>query len=75
MQAILDDSSQLHVIECNPRIGGASTASIAAGLDIWYWAILEASGVDISEYPFFRIPREVKQIRLAQDSHLYDNHF
>jgi carbamoyl-phosphate synthase large subunit len=75
MQAILDDDYQLHVIECNPRIGGASTASIAAGLDIWYWAILEVSGVDVSEYPFFRTPREVKQIRMAQDSHIYDNNF
>jgi len=73
MQAILDADNQLHVIECNPRFGGASTTSIAAGLDVWYWAILEASGVDISEYPFFRTSREVKQIRMAQDAYLYDN--
>ena len=75
MQAILDEDDQIHVIECNPRFGGASTTSIAVGLDIWYWAILEASGVDISEYPFFRTPREVKQIRMAQDVHIYDNNF
>ena len=75
MQAIMDDKNQLHVIECNPRFGGASTASITVGLDTWYWVILEASGVDISDYPFFRAPREVKQIRMAQDSHIYDNNF
>ena len=75
MQAFLDNKDQLHIIECNPRIGGASTASIAAGLDIWYWAILEASNVDISDYPFFRVPREVKQIRMAQDLHIYDCNF
>lgn len=75
MQAILDHENKIHVIECNPRVGGASTTSIAVGLDIWYWAILEASGADIDEYPFFRTPREVKQIRMAQDSHIYDNNF
>ena len=75
MQAILDETNQLHIIECNPRFGGASTTAIAAGLDIWYWAILEASGVDISEYPYFRVPREVKQIRMAHDSHIYDSDF
>jgi carbamoyl-phosphate synthase large subunit len=32
---------KLHIIECNSRIGGASTHSINYGLDVIYWALLE----------------------------------
>src|SRR5690606_19671430 len=33
LQALVDAEGGVHVIECNTRFGGASTASIAAGLD------------------------------------------
>ncbi len=67
LQAIIDDKNNVHLIECNSRFGGASTLSIAAGLDSFYWAILESSGEDISEYSYFRSETEVKQIRYPND--------
>ena len=39
IQAIIDDKRKIHIIECNPRFGGASTASINAGLPSVYNAI------------------------------------
>ena len=75
LQAIIDDQGNPNIIECNPRFGGASTTSIAAGLDMWYWTLLEASGTDIAEYSFQRIMGEVRQIRIPQDIYEYDIDF
>lgn len=70
LQALIDDNNNLRIIECNPRFGGASTASIAVGLDIFYWSLLESSGIDLSEYPFNRSSNEVRQIRIPSDIHI-----
>ena len=67
MQAIVDASGRVHVIECNARFGGASTTSIAAGLDTLYWSLLEAAGADLCEYPFDRVTGEVRQVRVPSD--------
>ena len=75
MQALIDDEDNMHVIECNPRFGGASTTSIRAGLDVFYWSLLESSGVDISDYPFFRKEGEIRQIRLPSDMYIHGNNF
>lgn len=75
LQVLMDDRDRIHVIECNARFGGASTASIMAGLDIFYWSLLESRGVRVDEYPFSRIPHEVRQIRLPEDIHIYGDHF
>jgi carbamoyl-phosphate synthase large subunit len=65
LQAIVVDGG-LRVIECNPRFGGASTASIAVGLDSLYWSLAEALGD--TESPFFnRSPGEIRQIRMPVD--------
>lgn len=66
MQAILGEQQQLHIIECNPRFGGASTASIAVGLDSLYWSMQEALGVNLADDPFVRLP-DITQIRAPQD--------
>lgn len=66
-QAILDEKNQIHVTECNCRFGGASCLSVAAGLDSFYWFLLESQGQDISEYPFLRTRKELRQIRYAED--------
>lgn len=66
-QVIVSSDGSLHVVECNPRFGGASTASIAAGLDTFYWFLLECSGKSLDEYPFVRCKDEVRQIRYAAD--------
>ncbi len=73
IQALVDDKNQLHVIECNSRFGGASTASIAAGLDSFYWSILEAKGRHLKSVPFMRSQGELRQIRTAGDELVHDS--
>ena len=67
-QAIIDSSGAVHLIECNARFGGASTLSASAGLDTFYWLLLESNGADLAEYPCTYDPRRpLRQIRHAQD--------
>lgn len=68
LQGLLDERGELHIIEVNARFGGASTASIAVGLDMWYWLLLEVDGADLSRHPFRRGP-DVTQIRVPADLH------
>lgn len=75
LQAIIDERDEVHVIECNSRFGGASTAAIAAGLDVFYWSLLEASGADLESHPFLRSEREIRQIRLPSDIYVQDPDF
>lgn len=72
LQAIIDGDGRVHVIECNSRFDGASTAGIAAGLDVFYWTLLEAGGADLDAHPFRRSEREIRQIRLPSDIHVQD---
>lgn len=69
MQILIDKAGQPHIIECNSRFGGASTAGIAAGLDSLYWSLAEAAGNDVAALPFARIQGEVRQVRLPADTH------
>ena len=64
-QVFLDARGKVHVIECNARFGGASTAGIAAGLDSYYWFLLEVGGQDIYRYPF--ISRLLTMVRHKED--------
>lgn len=73
LQAIVVDG-KLQVIECNPRFGGASTASIAAGLDSLYWSLAEAMG-DTAFPEFHRISGEARQIRMSVDRVIYGSDF
>lgn len=75
MQIIIDNVNNVHVIECNARFGGASTASIAAGLDSLYWSMIEAFNLGISNVSFNRIAGEVRQVRISKDINIYDTHF
>jgi carbamoyl-phosphate synthase large subunit len=64
---LIDDGQALHVIECNPRIGGASTLSLSVGLPSIQWFVAEASGRDPLEIPF-EPPSEPHQlVRVTQD--------
>jgi len=74
LQAILGENG-LRVIECNTRFGGASTTSIAVGLDSLYWSLLESSGVDVNNYPFTRAAGEVRQVRVPSDIYLHGSTF
>jgi carbamoyl-phosphate synthase large subunit len=66
-QAIIDNSKKIHFIECNSRFGGASTLSLAAGLDSFYWSILEAKDVDISQYCKREAGKQLQQVRYVAD--------
>lgn len=70
LQAIIDYTNNVHIIECNSRFGGASTASIKVGLDLLYWSFLEALGKGPKEFIFTRSKSQVRQIRIATD--VYD---
>lgn len=71
LQAIVVDG-RLQIIECNPRFGGASTASIAVGLDSLYWSLAEALG-ELNPPIFQRMPGEIRQVRMPMDRLLYDS--
>lgn len=59
LQAIIDSNGQIHIIEVNCRFGGASTLSIAVGLDSFYWFLLESTGEDLDVYPYRRLGEKV----------------
>lgn len=73
LQAIISEYG-LQIIECNPRFGGASTASIAAGLDSLYWSLAEVEDIDFKPI-FRRTSFEVRQVRYPADRIIYDSCF
>lgn len=65
-QLIRESSTgSLYLLECNPRFGGASTASVQAGLDSFYWFFCEADQKPLP--PFSRLKNEIKMVRHAED--------
>ncbi len=67
IQAIEDDSGNLHLIECNGRFGGASVLGLEAGLDSFYWFLQECEGAGLEEMPFIRKEQELRLVRFAED--------
>lgn len=66
-QVIVDKLGKFHIIECNSRFGGASRLSVAAGLDSFYWFIIESTGQDLDQIPFVRSKEEMRMVRYAED--------
>lgn len=64
-QVLCDPSGHLHLIECNPRFGGASTLSVAMGLSSFEWFLQEVLHRPLS--PFVRSAKEKKQVRFPED--------
>lgn len=69
MFQLIDDASgkEYFMLECNSRFGGASTLSLEAGLDSFYWFFLEALGHDLEQIPFVRSEKEKTLIRYPTD--------
>ncbi|MDC0547306.1 ATP-grasp domain-containing protein, partial [Gammaproteobacteria bacterium] len=65
LQAIIDAGGNVHLIEINARFGGASTVSIAAGLDSFYWTLCELGKGQIPN--FKRSEGDIAQVRYSQD--------
>jgi carbamoyl-phosphate synthase large subunit len=66
-QVLIDRQENYHIIECNNRFGGASSLGLAAGLDSFYWFLLESNGYPIGPGLFVRSPEEKTQVRYAED--------
>lgn len=66
-QFIKDYTGNIHIIECNARFGGASTLSLAMGLDSFYWFIQETRGVPSEQLYFDRSQTEKMLVRHAED--------
>ena len=68
VQAFVDVLGSVHLIEVNPRFGGASCLAIEAGLDSFYWFLLESEGADLRDTPCLHDPaRRLRQVRHCQD--------
>ncbi|WP_428326230.1 GNAT family N-acetyltransferase [Nitrosopumilus sp.] len=65
-QIILDKKNKVNIIECNCRFGGASTLSLASGLDSFYWFLLEVKKENLNRI-LFKIKSNKKQIRYPKD--------
>ena len=66
-QVIKNGNGDFYFVECNARFGGASSLSVAAGLDSFYWFLLESGGVGLSDYAFVQSATPLRQIRYASD--------
>lgn len=58
----------IRVIEVNPRFGGASTASIAVGLDLIFWCLFERLRPESPLPSFMRTDDNVRQVRTQEDT-------
>ena len=65
---LIDDGEKMHVIECNPRVGGASTLSLLVGLPSLSWFLAEASGVDPRSIPFVAPVQPHRLVRAPKDA-------
>lgn len=75
MQAFMGVEGGVQLIECNARFGGASTASIAVGLDSIFWSLCESLNLPYDNTEFVRLDQEVRQVRVPSDIHEYRSRF
>jgi carbamoyl-phosphate synthase large subunit len=64
VQAFADEMGNVKLIEVNPRFGGASTLAVEAGLDSFFWFLIEASGGELDGHQF--LSRAGKSLRLVR---------
>lgn len=64
-QVLVDSEQNLHLVEINPRLGGASPLALAAGLSSIEWFLLESEdrGEEIPKFPSIS-----KELRLKKDN-------
>ena len=66
-QIIEDTRGSLNILECNCRFGGASSLSVAAGLDSFFWFFRECMGDDLADVAYVSGRPGLRQIRYAED--------
>lgn len=69
-QLIIDERGKIHIIECNTRFGGASTISIKAGLDSFYWSLIEHISGSVAHIPYIPITSPIRQLRIPSDHYI-----
>ncbi len=67
IQALEDELGKLHLLECNCRFGGATTLSVAAGLDVFYWFLRETEDASFRPSGFVRGRPGLRQVRYKCD--------
>jgi len=67
LQGILDPKERLQILECNPRIGGASTLSYSLGLDSLGWFFQRCLQPEAALPEFVRYHGEKRLVRYPAD--------
>ena len=70
MLQFIEKNKKYYLIECNPRIGGASTFSINYGLDMILWSLIENFNIE-RELPinFTKNNQSNKLVRIPLDTY------
>ena len=63
-QVIVDSKQNLHLVEINPRLGGASPLALAAGLHSIEWFLLQSTGreSEISKNPVLNKKLKLRKV-------------
>ena len=64
-QVLVDADQNLHLIEINPRLGGASPLALAAGLSSAEWFLLQSENRE-NEIP--KVPSIIKDLKLKKEN-------
>ncbi|WP_164545403.1 ATP-grasp domain-containing protein [Paenibacillus albus] len=67
VQAFEQEDGTVLIIECNARFGGASTLGIRAGVDSFYWFLLESRGESLASLPVIKCNQTVTMVRHNED--------
>ena len=67
VQIIEDDHGGLHIVEINPRYGGASGLSVALGLDSFQWFARESAGECLTEFTLKQYAADTRMIKNELD--------
>lgn len=70
LQVFKTTAGSYHIIEVNCRFGGASTLSLQAGLDSFYWFLLEINGQNMDAYPMLKTKHTIQQVRYPSDQYI-----
>ena len=63
VQAIVDEEYQLHVLEINARLGGATPLALSCGLQSIEWFLQESAGQDLETVEPFTFPSGQRLVR------------
>ena len=61
---VIENNGEYFIVEINPRFGGASTLSLAMGMDSFYWFLCESINKNIS---FKLNEKKLRQVRYMED--------